>query len=304
MTTTTLRPPTRPSPPVRAAHQAERLWRASPLTWFGLVLGVLLSLFPFYWMIVIASRTNDAANSWPPPFLPGGKLGENIQRVLDNGDANIVKGLLNSFLVSGTITIATVFFGSLAGFAFAWELAVTRGFGRRQPWLPLVVLGACLAVVVLLSGQAGAAAGPFGEWLAQVPLPVLRDLDPDEALLLAGVVLVQLSTGNVLVRLVLRATGTVNPARVSGRSVPSYRLKGGRLLGPMERVFIVGLGLAGELTAASVVVAAKGLLRWPELQAARAEGRGGPGIHAVTEYFLVGSFVSWMLALGSLVLLA
>ena len=51
-------------------------------------------------------------------------------------------------------------------------------------------------------------------------------------------------------------------------------------------------------------VAAKGLLRWPELQAARAEGRGGPGIHAVTEYFLVGSFVSWMLALGSLVLLA
>ena len=86
--------------------------------------------------------------------------------------------------------------------------------------------------------------------------------------------------------------------------MPTYRLKGGRLLGPMERVFIVGLGLAGEITAASVVVAAKGLLRWPELQAARAEGRGGPGIHAVTEYFLVGSFVSWMLALGSLVLLA
>ncbi|WP_405426078.1 carbohydrate ABC transporter permease [Micromonospora sp. NBC_00617] len=121
MTSTTLRPPA-VEPPAGGTgirHRAEKLWTASPLTWFGLVLGVILSLFPFYWMIVIASRTSDAANSWPPPFLPGGKLGENIQRVLDNGDANIVKGLLNSFLVSGTITVATVFFGSLAGFAFA-----------------------------------------------------------------------------------------------------------------------------------------------------------------------------------------
>ncbi|AXO33986.1 sugar ABC transporter permease [Micromonospora sp. TSRI0369] len=119
MTTTAVRPPTRHSAPVKTTHRAERLWKASPLTMIGLIFGVLLSLFPFYWMIVIASRTNDAANSWPPPFLPGGKLGENIERVLANSDANILKGLMNSFLVSGTITVATVFFGSLAGFAFA-----------------------------------------------------------------------------------------------------------------------------------------------------------------------------------------
>ena len=75
MTTTAVRPPTRQSPPVKTTHRAERLWKASPLTMIGLIFGVLLSLFPFYWMIVIASRTNDAANSWPPPFLPGGKLG-------------------------------------------------------------------------------------------------------------------------------------------------------------------------------------------------------------------------------------
>ncbi|MBC8992259.1 carbohydrate ABC transporter permease [Micromonospora chalcea] len=119
MTTTAVRPPTRHSAPVKTTHRAERLWKASPLTMIGLIFGVLLSLFPFYWMIVIASRTNDAANSWPPPFLPGGKLGENIERVLANSDANILKGLMNSFLVAGTITVATVFFGSLAGFAFA-----------------------------------------------------------------------------------------------------------------------------------------------------------------------------------------
>ncbi|HEY8533268.1 MAG TPA: carbohydrate ABC transporter permease [Micromonospora sp.] len=103
----------------RTSHQPGQLWRATPLTWIGLLIAVFLSFFPFYWMIVIASRTNDAANAWPPPFLPGGNLGENIQRVLNNEDANILKGLMNSVLVSGTITITTVFFGSLAGFAFA-----------------------------------------------------------------------------------------------------------------------------------------------------------------------------------------
>ena len=47
------------------------------------------------------------------------------------------------------------------------------------------------------------------------------------------------------------------------------QLKGGRVLGPMERVFVVALGALGDLTAAAVVVAAKGLLRFPELQRAQ-----------------------------------
>ena len=82
--------------------------------------------------------------------------------------------------------------------------------------------------------------------------------------------------------------------------IPAEQLKGGRLLGPMERVLILGLGLAGQLTAAAIVIAAKGLLRWPELQSKPEQVR----IHRLTEYFLVGSFVSWLVALSSLVLLA
>jgi len=189
----------------------------------------------------------------------------------------------------------------LAALALVWGQAVTRGFASGREWLPLGVFGGALLLAIALSPFAGYADGVLGHWLAETPIGVLADLDGDEALLLLGVMLAQLSTGNVLVRLVLAATGTINPVRGHGRAVPTYRLKGGRLLGPMERVAIVGLGLAGELTAASIVVAAKGLLRWPELQAARDEG---PGIHQVTEYFLVGSFVSWMIALGSLVLLS
>ncbi|MPZ27001.1 MAG: ABC transporter permease subunit [Micromonosporaceae bacterium] len=70
-------------------------------------------------MVVVASRTNDVVYRWPPAFLPGGNLGENVRRVLANQDAAILKGIANSFLVAGTITVSTVFFGALAGFAFA-----------------------------------------------------------------------------------------------------------------------------------------------------------------------------------------
>nr|WP_216853411.1 carbohydrate ABC transporter permease [Phytoactinopolyspora halotolerans] len=85
----------------------------------GLIIAAALSIAPLYWMLVVASRTSNSAYQWPPALLPGGNLGENIQRVLDNPDAAIFRGIVNSFIVSGTITVSTVFFGALAGFAFA-----------------------------------------------------------------------------------------------------------------------------------------------------------------------------------------
>jgi hypothetical protein len=185
-----------------------------------------------------------------------------------------------------------------------WGQTVTRAFSRREgwgpAWAPLLVLGGSLALGFLCSAWASRSGGLFGDWLAATGVPALRGVSPDRALLLVAAFLVLLSTGNVIVRLVLDVTETSNPLRgaAHGDEPP---LKGGRLLGPMERVLIVGLGLAGHLTAAAIVIAAKGLLRWPELQT-----RDKPSwdVHRVTEYFLVGSFVSWMVALGSLVLLA
>jgi hypothetical protein len=188
----------------------------------------------------------------------------------------------------------------IAAVVVAWGITVREGFGRNRAEIPLALIGVSFVLAILLAPAAGPAAGLLDDWLARDPLPVLEGLDPDRALLLAGAFLVQLSTGNVLVRLVLAATGTVNPAKVGGIDDPQTQLKGGRLLGPMERVFILGLGLAGQLTAASIVIAAKGLLRFPELQSKPDQER----IHRLTEYFLVGSFVSWLVPLGSLVLLA
>ncbi|MDO7867105.1 hypothetical protein [Nocardioides jiangxiensis] len=185
----------------------------------------------------------------------------------------------------------------------AWGTSVSRGFARGgRPWVPLAVLGGAVAGAVVLSPLAAApgAGGPLGRWLDTVPWPLLHDAAPERVLLVAALALVQLSTGNVVVRLVLTATGTVLPAQHGTAGDPETRLKGGRLLGPMERLVILGLGLAGELTAAGIVIAAKGLLRFPELQSKGEQER----IHQLTEYFLVGSFVSWLVPLTSLLLLS
>jgi cellobiose transport system permease protein len=97
----------------------KQLWRTSPLTYIALVIAVLLSIYPFYYMFVIATRSLDAINSVPPPFTPGEAFGDNFQRVLDNDAANFVKGVVNSLVVSTVVTLGVVASGTLAGFAFA-----------------------------------------------------------------------------------------------------------------------------------------------------------------------------------------
>jgi cellobiose transport system permease protein len=95
------------------------LWDASPLTYVTLIAALALSIFPIYWMIVVATRTNDVVADVPPPVLPGGRFADNVGRVFDNPEAYFAKGLVNSFIVAGSVTVSTVFFASLAGFAFA-----------------------------------------------------------------------------------------------------------------------------------------------------------------------------------------
>ena len=164
---------------------------------------------------------------------------------------------------------------------------------------PLAVFGLALAALILLSGWASDVGGLVERWPSWVEVPGVGDLGPNRLLMIVGVVLLQFVTGNQLVRLVLGSVGAVKP---EGQPQPSDRLKGGRLLGPMERTLILGLGLAGQLAAATAVVAAKSIIRFPEINAAKARENGNIGIDAVTEYFLVGSFASWIIALGGLAL--
>ena len=168
----------------------------------------------------------------------------------------------------------------------------------EQVIAPLVVFFGAGSVLIVLSGWGSAVHGLVARWVSWTGVP-LGAVSPTQLLMAVGVVLMQLTTGNQLVRLVLGSVGAVRPA---GEPQPSDRLKGGRLLGPMERLLILGLGLGGQLAAASAVVAAKSIIRFPEINAQKARENGTIGIDDVTEYFLVGSFASWIVALGGLVL--
>ncbi|GAC90311.1 sugar ABC transporter permease [Anoxybacillus flavithermus NBRC 109594] len=82
-----------------------------------LIIGALLSVFPLYWMFVMATQPNHVINKLPPAVVPGDKLVENFQNVLENID--FFGAMWNSFIVASLTTLGVLFFSSLAGFAFA-----------------------------------------------------------------------------------------------------------------------------------------------------------------------------------------
>ncbi|WP_127530178.1 carbohydrate ABC transporter permease [Paenibacillus kobensis] len=77
------------------------------------------SLFPFYWMSVIATRSAAEISAVPPAIFYGNKLVENMHKVIFNDNINFLLTLGNSFLISTVITASMLLFSSLAGFAFA-----------------------------------------------------------------------------------------------------------------------------------------------------------------------------------------
>ncbi|MDU6251889.1 MAG: carbohydrate ABC transporter permease, partial [Cutibacterium avidum] len=48
-----------------------------------LALGGLVSLFPFYWMFVLASQPSSVIYKYPPVLTPGDRLGENVHTITD-----------------------------------------------------------------------------------------------------------------------------------------------------------------------------------------------------------------------------
>ena len=74
----------------------------------------------------MASHTNAEMAAKVPPLLPNGSLFTNLKAALKLAPLN--KGLINSFIVSTCVTIGTVAFCTLGGFAFAKLRFRGRGF--------------------------------------------------------------------------------------------------------------------------------------------------------------------------------
>ncbi|HEX4207166.1 MAG TPA: carbohydrate ABC transporter permease [Ktedonobacteraceae bacterium] len=82
-----------------------------------LLIGLVLSVLPFYWMIVWATNTTSSVYHVPPILVFGNQLWANSTQVLQ--DVAFFQSFFNTVIVAVCTTVLTLFFCSLAGFTFA-----------------------------------------------------------------------------------------------------------------------------------------------------------------------------------------
>ena len=206
--------------------------------------------------------------------------------------------------------LADAFVAGLAAIAAAalWHWAMPdRGNSPASIW-PAAGLGILSAVAVLVVpvdyGDGIGEAVELDSPLGPLTLPGL--------VLMIGALAYLLEAANVVVRAALEReniapdpipgetrteveTETVIGAdgrpTVMPKLGPGQVMKGGRLIGPLERAIVFGLTLAAAYPLLAAFIAAKGIVRFPEISR---DGDGGDR----AEYFLVGSMVSWVQALA------
>ncbi|MDE2592303.1 MAG: carbohydrate ABC transporter permease [Actinomycetales bacterium] len=93
------------------------LRKLSPIGYIILAVVTFASIFPFYWMFVVASNGSDEISKNPPTLIPGGNFLKVINDVYSVVDFN--RALINTVIVGTVVALAQVFFSALAGFAFA-----------------------------------------------------------------------------------------------------------------------------------------------------------------------------------------
>jgi cellobiose transport system permease protein len=111
--------------------------QAGPLTYVAVIALTLVSAFPLYYTVVMASHTNAEMAAATPPLLPNATLLDNLKKAFELAPLNL--GLINSVIVSTAITVGTVAFCTLAGFGFA----KLRFRGRN------LLLGLCVATMMV-----------------------------------------------------------------------------------------------------------------------------------------------------------
>ena len=97
-----------------------------------LILGAVLMAIPYVWMFVTSVKPIQEIQSYPPSFLvknPTLAAYRELFRIIP-----MLRYIWNSVFVAGTVTIASLFFCSLAGFVFAKH----RFLGRDKIFLILL----------------------------------------------------------------------------------------------------------------------------------------------------------------------
>lgn len=78
----------------------------------------LITVFPFYWMLILATQTPAEIYSFPPHLWFGTGAGANYQSLI-SALPTFWRNMWNSIYVAIMATLTTLFFCSLGGYAFA-----------------------------------------------------------------------------------------------------------------------------------------------------------------------------------------
>lgn len=118
--------------PVTPAPEKEKFNVGKALAWTFMILVIIASLFPFYWMLRTALSSNraiyaDPSNPLPVQFSTGGfervfgtQTGEEALAEGGAGQSiNFWRYLFNSIVVATLVTVGQVFFSAMAAYAFA-----------------------------------------------------------------------------------------------------------------------------------------------------------------------------------------
>lgn len=82
-----------------------------------LIITGLITLAPFIWMLSASFMYDGHANTYPPRFIPDVITLEQYNNLFSR--LNIARNFINSVVVSVLVTIVSLFFNSMAGYAFA-----------------------------------------------------------------------------------------------------------------------------------------------------------------------------------------
>lgn len=185
-----------------------------------------------------------------------------------------------------------------------WLLA-TRPERRLASVLAVGLLAGAVFALLAAGSVVPVPSGPLAEWYAALPYPGLATIPLETAAIVAASVVFLVESANVVVRLALAPIAAKNPAERSAsdrtmlfrspEDLLELPLPGGRLIGPLERILILSLAIAGQFTAIGAVVAAKGIIRFPEISK---DTTGG----SKAEFFIVGSLASWVLVAAAVAL--
>lgn len=83
--------------------------------WIFVALIFIYLMFPFYWAIVSALKTESELFQTPATLWPSNPTLINFQAIL--GNPNFLRGLTNSLIVAGCTTLLALLVGSFAGYA-------------------------------------------------------------------------------------------------------------------------------------------------------------------------------------------